>query len=616
MAERLAEIKTPLGNKLLLRGLHGHEELGRPFEYQIELLSEDDSIQPADVVGQEMTVKLALETQGQYRYVNGVTTRFTDAGRVGRYALYRAELRPYFWLLSQTSDCRIFQNEAIPDILKTLLRDHGFSDIEDRLTGTYDPLKYVVQYRESALNFITRLMERSGIYYYFTHADGTHTLVLADGSAAHQPAPGYEEVPYYPPSHNHPRERDHLYEWRMNKRFSASAFTVDSFDYKRPSADLSHRASDPRDHAKADFEFYDYQGSFFEASDAEKQSKLHLLAHHAKHEQMYAEGIARGLSAGHRFTLTGAKRPDANREYLVVSLETALEINDYESGTGALRGGTSYRCKLGTIDAKTEFKLPITTPKPKILGAQTAIVAGRKGEDIWTDEHGRIKVEFHWDRSDRSGESRSCWVRVAQLWAGSGFGGLYIPRVGQEVVVTFVDGDPDRPLVIGGVYNGDNKPPYALPGNASQSGIKTRSTREGAPDEANEIRFEDKKGEEELFVHAQRDARTVVERDAHAEIKRDQHLTISGSQVVRVAGGHAASGVTGAKLDITGTYDLATTQSVEISGPVSITIKCGESSAIQLEPQMITLKVGGAALVVTPAGVVMSPAAAVGKRSL
>jgi type VI secretion system secreted protein VgrG len=589
MKQRLAEIQTPLGNKLLMRGMTGNEELGRPFSYQLELLSEDESITGAAVLGKGMTVKISLADESQ-RCIHGLCTRFSNVGRAGRYAMYEAELRPWIWLLSHSSDCRIFQNETVPNIIKTVFRDHGFSDVEDSLTETYKPLEYVVQYCETALNFVTRLMEATGIYYFFTHEEGKHTLVLADSQTAHLPAKGCEEVPYYPPDGRHAREHDHFDDWHVEEQFRSGSYVVNDFDFKRPNADLLATSVFPRGYPSSDLELYDYPGEYIDVADGETLAKVRMQAHQACYEEISGGGNVRGLNAGNLFTLTKFKRADQNRQYLIVALRSQLEIEDYES-SGNSRG-SSYHASIVAVPSATDYRMPVQSEKPFVMGPQTAIVTGKETDEIWTDEYGRVKVKFHWDRHGKSDENSSCWVRVAQQWAGAGWGSIQIPRIGQEVVVEFLDGDPDRPLITGSVYNGYNKPPHELPSKASISGIKSRSTKKGGPGDGNEIRFDDAKGEEELFVHAQRNYLEVVEKDRKVEIKGHHEIKIKRA------------------------HTLEAGEKVEISAPTSITLKCGETASISIEPQMITLKLGAAMLVIDPSGVSIAPSAKVGNRPI
>jgi type VI secretion system secreted protein VgrG len=471
-----------------------------------------------------------------------------------------------------------------------VFRDHGFTDLRDSLTETYNPLEYVVQYRETALNFVTRLMERAGIYYFFEHEEGKHTLVLADSQTAHVAAKGCEEVPYYPPDGHHAREHDHFDQWRLQEHFRSGVYTLNEYDFKRPRADMLAQSVFPQGYPHSNLELYDYPGEYVEIADGESIAKVRMQSHQARSEQITSDGNVRGLNAGNLFTLRNFKRAEQNREYLIVGLESRLHLKDYESRSGG--DASSYRASFVSVPSSTDFRLPLQADQPRVMGPQTAVVTGQESEEIWTDEYGRVKVKFAWDRKGTPDENSSCFVRVAQQWAGTGWGSIYIPRVGQEVVVEFLDGDPDRPLVTGTVYNAFNKPPHELPANAAISGVRSRSTKGAAPDEGNEIRFNDEKGNEELFVRAQRDYNEVVENDRKAEIGGDSEVRIEGSHSVEAG------------------------KTVEISAPMSLKLKCGETASISIEPQMITIQLGGSMLVIDPSGVSMAPTAKVGNRPI
>jgi type VI secretion system secreted protein VgrG len=528
--DRLAKVVTPLGDSLLLQSLVGHEELSRPFDYELVLLSTDASIKPSSLLGQSVTVEVEVE-ELKTRYYNGIVSRFVRGGSVGRHSLYRATLRPWIWLLSRTADCKIFQNMTVPDVIKQVFRGFGLSDFDDALSGSYRTWDYVVQYRETALAFVSRLMEQEGIYYYFRHESGKHMLVLADGYSAHAAAPGYEEVPFFPPETPHLRERDHLNEWSASEQIQPGAYMLNDFDFTRPKASLQAKTADPRDHARADMEIYDYPGEYSESGDGDNYVKARLHALLAEHEQLEGQGNVRGLAVGNLFKLTQFPMSDQNREYLVVGSHHVVENNTRESSGG---GETRVSASIHAIDSRTQYRPAQLTPKPLISGPQTAIVVGKAGEEIWTDQYGRVKVQFHWDRLGKSDENSSCWVRVAQVWAGGRWGAMHIPRIGQEVIVEFLEGDPDRPIITGRVYNGDNKPPYDLPANQTQSGLKSRSTKGGNPDNFNELRFEDKKGEEHVYLQAEKDYQIYVKHDESRKIDNDRFKEVLKNESVKV----------------------------------------------------------------------------------
>ncbi|MDX2023564.1 MAG: type VI secretion system tip protein TssI/VgrG [Deltaproteobacteria bacterium] len=522
-------VKTPLGEDvLLLKSMTGHETLGRLFRYEVELLCEAGQIDANKLIGEPLTVTVQLP-DGSKRYFSGVVTSIAEAGGLGGYARFLAVVEPWLALLDLTNDCRIFQAKAVPEIMKQVFRDLGFSDFEERIYETYPEWEYMAQYRESAFAFVSRLMEQEGIYYYFKHSDGRHELVLADSPSSHEPAPGFEEIPFYPPSeHSDRREEEHFTAFAMVKQIQSGAYATTDFDFKRPKVSLMSKASDPAGHTHADLEVYDYPGEFLQASEGAAIAKRKLEELQLGHERYDGAGNVSGVGVGHTFKLTNHTTDAHNKEYLVTSCRYNLVVAGYESGASTLK--ERFEVAFSAVPSKTQFRTPAKTPKPHIRGPQTAVVVGPGGEEIWVDEFGRIKVQFHWDRLGKNNENSSCWVRVSQAWAGPGFGAIQLPRIGQEVVVEFLEGDPDRPIVTGRVYNADNMPPYKLPDNKTQSGIKSRSSKGGAADNANELRFEDKKGSELLFMQAEKDFETVIKNDERRTVKNDRKKDVTNNE--------------------------------------------------------------------------------------
>ena len=485
---RSTEVSSPLGDDvLLLRRMTASEELGRPFEFELQLLSEDHDIELGEVLGEHLSVRLDLPNDRQ-RYFDGLVTSFAHVGVSRSHAVYHATLRPWPWLLAHAANCRIFQDKTVPDIVKEVFRDHGFSDFEERLSETYRTWEYCVQYRETDFDFVSRLLEREGIYYFFEHDKAKHTLVLADSYSAHAPADGYGSVPYRPPDDAIVDEREIVHDWRVEKRVQSSTYVSSDFDFEKPRSKLEVKATIERQDQAPELEVYDYPGAYSEKGAGESLSKVRIEELQARYERAFGCTNARGLAAGRLFELEDHPRGDQNREYLIVAAVNEVEANGFESGGGGTKAVLS--CRFEALDSREAFRAERTTPRPVVRGPQTAVVTGKSGEEIWTDEYGRVKVKFHWDRAGKGDETSSCWVRVAQFWAGKKFGGLCIPRIGQEVIVEFLEGDPDRPIVTGAVYNGDHMPPFALPGDATQSGIRTRSSKDGAEKSGNEIRFE------------------------------------------------------------------------------------------------------------------------------
>ena len=490
-SDRTIEVTSPLGaDVLLLNRMTATEGLGRLFTYELDLLSTDENVQGRDLLGQGMTVRLDLP-EGEARHFHGLVTRFRHAGSADPYSAYQVTLRPWLWFLTRTSDCRIFQKMTVPAIIKKVFRDAGFSDFDDVLGETYRTWDYCVQYRETSFNFISRLMEQEGIYYFFRHEEGLHTMVLADAPTAHEPYAGYEDIPFYPPAGDAMREQDHISHWTYTQEVHPGTCVLDDYDFTRPKAELQVTLSDPREHERAEGEIYDYPGEYLETADGDHYVKARLQELLAQHEVVEGMGNARGLSVGSTFELREHPIDEQNREVLIVSATYELENNLFESGAGG--SGETFTCSFRAMDAAQNFRPKRVTPKPLVQGVQTAVVTGGSGPTL-TDEYGRIKVQFHWDREGKNDQDSSCWVRVSQNWAGKNWGGMFLPHVGQEVIVDFLEGDPDRPIVTGRVYNQDNMPPLTLPDNQLKSIIRDQF--------GNEIILDGTEGEEHLSLHS------------------------------------------------------------------------------------------------------------------
>ena len=527
-------ITTSLGNNdLLFRSMSGRETLGRMFEYSVELLSKNASLDLSELVGQPMTVQLQLP-KGQ-RYFNGVVRRVSLVGGAGRFAVYRATLRPWMWQLRLRSGCRIFQNLSVPEIIKNIFLEHGFADFSDALVRTYNERDFIVQYRETDFDFVSRWMEREGIYYFFRHDRDRHTLVLADDYCAHETTANYEKVPYYPKHETGRRERDHIDCWSVSHELTPSASVIDDYDFTHPRADLMAKLVLRHDFGRAAREMYDYPGAFTNLAQGETYARIRLEEYNAEQELIHAEGNARGLTPGTFFSLSNHSRADQNREYLLVSATYDIRELDCES-TAEPKGEHVFRCSLSSIPSTVPFRSRSITPKSRVHGAQTAVVVGKSGEDIWTDQYGRVKLRFRWDREGKPGENASCWVRVAQASAGAGWGVVHIPRIGDEVIVEFLEGDPDRPIVTGRVYNAYNEPPYELPMNQTQSGIRSKSSPEGTYDSFNELRFEDQRGEEQVYLQAQRNFDTYVKNDETHVVDHNRTKSVRNSETTTIGG--------------------------------------------------------------------------------
>ena len=607
---RPLSVNTILGEDvLLLASMTTSERLGAPFEYELRLLSERIDIGANELLGTPATVALVLPEDGR-RFFNGYVSRFAQAGFDGSYVVYRATLVPWLWFLSRSADCRSFQTKKAPDIVKEIFRAHGFTDFDDRLSGTYRDRDYCVQYRETDLSFVSRLLEHEGIYYFFEHTDGKHTLVLADGYSAHAPVPGYQEVPLFLQQGSGLRGVEHIDDWTLDMEVSPGAFSHTAYDFTAPRKDLLTRRSAPKGHTLADLEIFDFQGDYTETADGDGYARVRLEEAQVGHEMARASGNARGLACGSLFTLTGHQREDQNREYLIVSAGYTIRSPEFDT-TVAHEEGPVFRCTLSAIDAQVPYRPPRTTPKPVIHGPQTAMVVGKSGEEVWTDKYGRIKVLFHWDRYGKADETSSCWVRVAQVWAGKGWGGMMIPRIGQEVIVDFLEGDPDQPIVTGRVYNDECMPPYGLPGEATKTALKTSSSKGGGG--FNEIRFEDKKGSEQVFVHAEKNQDVRVKNDTLEWVGNDSHLIVKSDQLEEIGGDKHLSVKGDRNEKVSGTVSLNAGMDLQqkvgmkhgLDAGMEIHLKAGMNVVIEAG-MSITLKAGGGFVVVGPAGVTIS----------
>jgi len=536
---RSVSVSTPLGGDVLLfKSMSASEGMSQLFEYELELLSEQSDIDLNDMLGQSVTVRLESVTPaaqgGKDRFFNGQVSRFSYAGTLDRYHLYQATLRPWFWNLTRTSTCRIFQEMTVPDIVAEVLRKNGFSDFEFSLSsGRYRTWTYCVQYRETDFNFICRLLEQEGIYFYFHHQDNQHFLAMTDSVSSHN---SVGAIPYFPPRENARREGEFIHEWYVASEVCPGKFVTDDFNYETPKTELEARLDSPESHQGADGEIYDYPGEYSKPNEGETYAQIRLEELQTPHIVAEAASNCPRISVGELFNLENFPREDQNQEYLITSASYQIKSNAYISGSGSADEGL-YSCQFSCIDRTRQYRAPRLTPKPVVQGPQTAFVVGRKGEEIDTDKLGRVKVQFHWDREGKMDEKSSCWVRVSQNWAGKLWGGVFLPRIGQEVIVDFLEGDPDRPIITGRVYNGENTPPYALPNNKTQSGIKSRSTKQGEEDNFNELRFEDKKGEEEVYFHAEKNFTRMVENDDTLNVGNDQTREIHNNRTTTIKEG-------------------------------------------------------------------------------
>lgn len=569
---RAIAINSPLGEDvLLLRAFTLKEELGRPFSIQADIRSETADIDFDKIVGENVTIRLN-RADGKARYLNGYVARFAQSGMPQKDGSneYAATIVPWLWFLTRTQDCRIFQEMTIPEIVQKVFKDFGFTDFELALTGKYEKREYVVQYRETAFNFVSRLLEHAGIYYFFEHENGKHTMVLADSPAAHEPAEAYESIRY----HGNEKSKlgfERVWEWSVERRIQPGAFVLTDFDFKAPAKALLAEALRTAKHAAAEFSIFDYPGTYAQVDHGKAYAAVRAEELASQHEIVRAEGDVRGVHAGCKFTLGGMPRTDQNREYVIIRQEITARVDDFTSGKAG-QAEEFFEGSFAAVAAKTQIRPARTSPKPAVAGPQTAIVCGTSGEEIYTDEWGRVKVKFHWDRYSAGDEKSSCWIRVAQSWAGKKWGSIFTPRVGQEVIVDFLEGDPDQPIITGRVYNNENMPPYALPANKTMSTTKTNSSKGGAG--FNEIRFEDKAGEEQLFIHAQKNMDIRVLADCFETIKNDRGLIVEHDQMELVKNDRSEKVEGHHKEHVVKDFNLLVEgkQAIEVTGLLSETI--------------------------------------------
>jgi type VI secretion system secreted protein VgrG len=548
------KITTPLGpNKLLLRSIKGEEHISGLFHFTLEMASEDNALDFEGLVGKPVTVSLGLANNSEH-YFNGIIGRLVQDESNIRLTRYYAEIHPWLWLLTKSGDCRIFQNKTAPDIIEEIFNDLGFADFRIATKGTYDKREYCVQYNETNFNFVSRLMEDEGIFYFFEHSEDKHTLVLSDDADAHTACPGLDgkAVSFKQTMLDYTQDLA-ITRCLIEEQVVTDKYAVDDFNFETPSTDLKveETAKDQRGKMRV----YEYPAGFLKKNEGEKRARLRLDSLEQPKKLIRGDGFVRAFVAGYKFQLKDHYRPDVNRTYVLRSVTHAATQENYTNSFEA-------------FPSDLTFRPPRLAPKPVIPGTQTAIVVGKSGEEIWTDKYGRVKVQFHWDQKGKNDENSSCWIRVDYGWAGKNWGGIFLPRIGQEVIVSYLDGDPDRPLITGAVYNSEQTVPYTLPAEQTKSTVKTNTSKGGGG--FNEIRFEDKKDNQEIYVHAQKDQNIVIENDRtkkvlHNEtntIKQDRSTTIQeGNDTFVVAKGNRTFQVnTGNETyEVKGTRDLTVT---------------------------------------------------------
>jgi len=639
---RLLILDTPLGKDvLLLQELTGEEGISRLFTYELNLLAhENDSVVFSDIVGQKITITLS-RPDGTSRYLSGYVSRFTQGATDDRmFTHYHAQVVPWLWFLTRQADCRIFQNMAVPDIISQVFNLFDFKDFRLSLKNTYPQLEYCVQYRETSFNFVSRLMEEFGIFYYFDHStEGKHTMVLADQSST-LPACPSSPISYdtqvggiYDP--------EAISDWHVGQEVRTGKYTVTDYNFITPSTSLL--ANDPtvvQLSASQPLELFDYPGLHTTKDQGDTVAKTRMQEEEAGYMVVQAASNCRAVMSGYSFVLKNHYRGDQNTNYVVT------EVRHYATAgqtytTAGTQGGEVYSNNLTCIPASVTYRPPRVTPKPFVQGPQPALVVGKAGEEIWVDKYGRVIVQFYWDRLGKQNENSSCWIRTSQPWAGGNWGAMWIPRIGQEVLVSFLEGDPDRPVITGRVYNANQMPPYTLPDYQTRSTFMSRTSKGGGASNYNELRFEDLKGKEQIFMNAEMDMDLRVEKDSREfiganrhlvvttnqqeQVQADKHLQVQGNHFEQIQGnmslqvaGNQMESVTGNKSlavtgnqseSVTGNLSLAvtgqqqdTSMAYAMKTDTTIHLNAGMSAVIEAGVDL-TLKVGSNFIDINPAGV-------------
>jgi type VI secretion system secreted protein VgrG len=505
------------------------EGVSVPYELSVELVC-DDEVKMDDALGKEGFLTLAGDGGGD-RFVHGVVDRFEHAGNIGGCGLYRARVVPYLRWLSLERDCKIFQNMSVPDIVKKVLQDSELpADRYDfRLKESYPPVDFCVQYRETDFDFVSRLLEEEGIFYFFEHSDTKHLLVFGDGTVAYKEIAGESGIQYNFSQGLAPKG-DCVYRFAFSRQARSGKMTRKDYHFEKPGLDLTSKEQ-AKVYQKR--EVYDYPGRYVELDRGKHLTQVRLQESMTFHEVAEGDCSCVRLVPGFKFSLTDHERGEYNRDYFLTGLVTHGEqpqsvLVGAESGADPFR----YSSRFTAIPASVPFRPARTTPRPVVEGIQTATVVGPKGEEIYTDKYGRVKVQFHWDRDGKGDEKSSCWVRVSSTFAGGQYGAIFTPRIGHEVVVDFLEGDPDRPLITGSVYNADKMPPYPLPGEKTRSTTKTDSSLGGKG--FNELRFEDKKGSEEVYLQGEKDWTILIKNDKNQTVGHDETLDVGNNRTKTV----------------------------------------------------------------------------------
>jgi type VI secretion system secreted protein VgrG len=599
--------------ELLFLRMAGGDELGRLSEYRLDILSKSNDVTPSQVLGHDIGVTLTLPG-GDTREFNGIVTMFrmASAGQriYGSMARYEAIVRPRLWLLTRGVHYRFFHDMSVTDIIKSVLDDYDV-DMTNRCVGSYPRREYCAQYRETDFAFVSRLMEHEGIYYYFEHANGKHTMVLTDSGDVHSPIAHYATIPY-DPAEAPSKERECIYQWRLGGELQTGFYETNDYDFEKPSLSLNQglksRATRTKPYDPAVYVKQEHLAGYTDSNEGDRYARVGSEICQTRNEIIEGRSTSRGVWPGGCFKLTDHPISAQNDDYLVVSSSYEINSDTYVSTFAAGAQPAFFDCGFTALRKSNQFRPERITPRALVSGLQTAVVVGDDGAEITTDQYGRVKVAFHWEQlmpNHWSNGDNRCWVRVAQGWAGKQWGAFFLPRIGHEVLVEFIEGDPDRPLVTGSVYNASLMPPYTLPDESAISTVKSNSTKGG--NGYNEVRFMDTTGGEQLFFHAEKDHETWVKNDALMNVGNNRHLSVKVDEHVLVGGDRHdhVKGNQNAKVEATASLDVGQNLQEKVGGNYAIAVQGNihlkAGGTIVLESTAgITLKVGGSFVVVEP----------------
>jgi type VI secretion system secreted protein VgrG len=639
-AGRLISLTTPLGeDKLLLTGFTGHEAISRLFQFHLTTLSEDTDIDFTQIIGQTITINV-VQSDDSHRQFHGIVSHFACTGNEGGMTRYELQMVPKLWTLTRFADCRIFHNKDVISILKSVLQDRGI-EYQSAATGDYKPLEYCVQYRETDFNFVSRLMEQFGIFYFFKHEHGEHTMWLGDSNTAHQPCPGMPNAAFNLAGGGLDAG-DVVNSWSIGQELRSGRHTLTDYNFTTSTTNL--QASESTIHSVGgndSMEIFDYPGLHGTVSDGTALAKIRMEEDEAVYKIAHGTSVCRAFATGYKFDLEDHPLSAMNASYLLTEIHhTASVAGTYRDD--ALTSEQTYTNVFSCIPADVPFRPARITHKPFVQGPQTAIVVGKNadnsgaafdqqpggdGEEIWVDKWGRVLVLFPWDRA----KATSCWVRVSQDWAGKGWGMINIPRVGQEVLVSFLEGDPDRPIITGRVYNDIQTVPYPLPDNGTRTTFRTSSSTGGGTAHYNELRFEDKSGSEQVFLRGEKDYDTRILNDSREWIGNNQSIMVKQDRMEKVEGNESIQ-ISKDRMEKVGQDDnLNVTQNLNQKAGQNISIQAGQNlyeksgmnfaheagMAIHLKAGItmvleagvqLSLKAGGSFIDIGPAGIAISGA--------